>query len=392
MLSSRCHSRQTSKCSHMLSMLVAVIISIWSMAVQSSSQTPDVETILRQRMTAYWDAMQKGDYEAASDYIHPDSRKLFIFRVPKATILRWKIDKLAFNADKTVCDTVVAVGRPLPFLFEGQEIPDFPLENQWVLAPDGAWYLKLPWKADENPMLQLYKGVEDANGKMATTNSAIPQLEPPKTAVEPAMVASERLVSDPRNPEELHMGEKGTFRFNYLNSGTAPIKITYAYSDCHCTGIAQNYPTIEPGQKGTLEITVDTFGLPLGPVTKQVMVGFSDLPKPVPLNLVIQTVPNFTVTPLAVDFSEIQIGAHVEKTVHIKNVSGRTVKFLPPFKSEPQVTVSLDKTDVAPNEVLTITFRCDAVVAGEFADLPMLRTDLAAEPMINIPLRGKIIS
>ena len=363
----------------------AVIIGIWAGCVQSRGQTPDVEATLRQRMTGYWEAMQRSDYETASNFIHPDSRKLFIYRVARGTVVRWKIESLTFNADKTVCDTVTVVGRPVPVPIPGVDgVPDIPLKNQWVVAPDGQWYLKIPWTEKENPLLQLYKAQEDAAGKVAKPG------EPPKTTTRLGGNPPSRLVPDPENPKFLHRGEKGTFRFHYTNTGTVPIKILSAHGDCHCTAVKQDNPAVAPGDSGTLEIIVDTFGLPFGQNPKTVSVQFSDMPEPVTFTLRINNLPNFTVTPLSVDFGATVKGKPVEKLVRIVNNSGRTVKIIGTYLSEPQLSMTLDKTEIAPDGAVTVTLRCSAAEEGEIRDSPMIRLDLDAEPLINIPIRGVI--
>ncbi len=364
---------------------VAVIISILTAAVQSPCQNPDVESVLRRRMTAYWEAMQRTDYETASNYIHPDSRKVFIFRTPKGPILRWRIEKLTFNADKTACDTISMVARPLPIV-DVKDAPEFPINNEWVLLPDGEWYLKIPWKEGENPLLQLYKGAEDSKAPLVMKGDA----PPAKTRLggkEPG-----RLQPDPANPATLHRGEKAVFRYHYLNIGTIPIKIFSAQGDCHCTAVQQENSVVPPGGSGILEITVDTFGLPYGETEKLVSVKFSDAEKPETLAVRFTNKPNFVVTPAFVDFGTIKKGSPVEKKVQIVNESGQKVKFLAALQSDPRLTLSYNKAEIGPGEALVITVRCDPSETGEFIDSPMLRTDLAAEPLLNISIRGRIIS
>ncbi|MBP1595328.1 MAG: hypothetical protein H6Q05_705 [Acidobacteria bacterium] len=373
-------------------LLFAVIICIWGGAVQSSSQVADVETVLRKRISEYYDAMQRGDYEVAANYIQSDSRKMFIFRIPKGPITRWKIESLKFSPEKTVCDTVVIVGRPIPMPLPGVDgIPDFPLQNQWVLDADGEWYLKLPWKEGENPMLQLYKGMESSKGSLVVSGE-----KPPAGGKEPQPEARsegspQRLIPDPANPASIHIGEKATYRYHYLNNTGIPIKVLSAHGDCHCTSVQQENPVITPGQTGTLQITVDTFGLPLGDVQKQVSVRFSDNPDAELVTLRIKTIPNFVVTPQIVNFGLVKKGLPAERKVQIVNGSGRAVKIIQTYISEPQFTLSLDKTELGPGENLVIIVRCDPTQEGEFADRPMIRTDLAAEPLINLSVRVQIV-
>jgi hypothetical protein len=376
-----------------LALLFGVIISISGGAVQGSSQTADPDTVLRQRMSAYWDAMQRNDYETASKYIHEESRNLFIYRVPKGPVVRWKIEQLKFNSEKTICETVTKVGRPMPIPIGNVapgDVPDFPIENQWVLAADGEWYLKLPWKEGENPMLQMFKGQDDANAKLSVPATTPVRGEIPRPPATITVDARERFVPDAANPVALHLGEKGIYRFHYRNTGKIPIKIVSAHGDCHCTSVKQDNPEVLPGKSGALEIEVDSFGLPLGKVQKLVNVELSDTAGAMTLELRLNILPNFMVMPPFVDFGTIPRGSPVEKTVRIMNESGRKVKFLTAFKSEPQLTVTMDKAEVGPGESLIVTLRFTAAQAGEFRDRPMIRTDLQGEPLINISVRGVV--
>ena len=149
---------------------------------------------------------------------------------------------------------------------------------------------------------------------------------------------------------------------------------------------------VNPGGSGVLEVTVDTFGLPYGETQKLISVKFSDTDKPETLAVRFTNKPNFVVTPPLVDFGTIKKGSPVEKKVRVVNESGRKVKFLAALPSEPRLTISYDKAEIGPGEALIITIRCDPSETGEFIDSPMLRTDLAAEPLLNISIRGRIIS
>jgi hypothetical protein len=363
---------------------VALIIGILAPGVQSASQSPDLESVLRRRISAYWEAMQRNDYEAASNYVHPDSRKLFIFRTPKGPIVRWRIEKLTFNDDKTSCSAISMVARPLPIM-DVKEVPDFPIDNQWVLNPDGEWYLKIPWKEGENPLLQLYKGAEVSNAPLVMKGDA-PVAKTRLGGEEPG-----RLQPDPENPTNVHRGEKVVFRYHYRNSGEIPIKIFSAHGDCHCTSAQPENPIVPPGGSGVLEITVDTFGLPYGETQKLVSVKFSDAEKPENLTVRFNNKPNFVFTPPSVDFGTVKKGIPIEKKVQLVNESGQKVKFLAAIVAEPRLTLSYDKAEIGPGETLVVTIRCDPSETGEFIDSPMLRTDLAAEPLVNISIRGRII-
>src|SRR5262245_57024935 len=141
-----------------LSLAIALIIIGVGPAVQRASSQQSkrtaAETRLRERMSAYWSAMERADYETAVTFIHSDSRSIFTHEVRKDRILKWRIDKLEFNGDGTACDTVTIVTKPLPV---GAQTIDWPLRNLWVLV-DGEWYFKIPWEKGQNPVLDLFRG------------------------------------------------------------------------------------------------------------------------------------------------------------------------------------------------------------------------------------------
>jgi hypothetical protein len=371
-----------------LIVLAALIISIWSVPVQCSSQSPDLEAKVRQRISVYWDALQKRDFEAAAACVSSESRPEFLQLVNKGSLAYWKVKSLKFNEDGTICDALILAGRPFGFMGL-KDILDWEVPNQWVMAGDGEWYLKVPIQKNVNPMLEAFRNQEASGSKFVSLEHPP---DSPKTDAKPSapLVTPRNLISDPGNPIVIHRGETGVFRFHYSNTGTMPIRIVEAKVDCSCASIASNHSEISPGGNGTLEVVVDTYGLPLGLVQKKIAVQFNDQPDPVVIDLRLDNSPNFEILPAAVDFGRIAVGKSVEKTVQIVNRSGRNIKILSVNKSEPQVTITVDKQTLAPGETLVVTMRCDPVTVGDMSDSPMIRTDLQAEPLINIPIRGRI--
>jgi hypothetical protein len=45
---------------------------------------------------------------------------------------------------------------------------------------------------------------------------------------------------------------------------------------------------------------------------------------------------------------------------------------------------------MGPDDSITVVFRYQAGVTGEFLDNLMLRTDLTSEPLVTIPVRGRV--
>jgi hypothetical protein len=342
----------------------------------------EAEERVRARLSGFWQAVQDADYEKAITFIHPDSRRTFN-KLPKTRVNQFKISSLKFNKDYTECDTTTMVSKPMP---EG--VIDWPLQNHWVLQ-DGEWYLTVPWGENENPMFRVFKEQRAVAELTKPSDSAAPPPRPAKTGNIIAMTeAMNRLRPDPSNPPVVHFGEKVTFRFSFSNEEKTPIRILSAHSDCHCTGVQSEYPEVPPGQSGILEVTLDTFGLPMGMIEKHVTVQFSDLSFPVDLPILVQNAPNYKVVPASVEFGDIKMGKPAEKSVRVINDSGRTVKILSRLKSDPRLELFLDKSSLTPGAEMTVLVRYDPASPGEFLDMLMLYTDLTAEPILNIPVRG----
>jgi len=354
-------------------------------AILAAGQAPDAEARLRQRLNEYWQAMEKEDYRLASTFVHPESRNYFIFRAPKQRYERWKIEKLAFSEDRSACDVAILIAKTTPF----GEIFDWPLQNKWVLH-EGDWYFSIPWEADENPMLELFRGVQQAAPVAVKTNPEdAPPLEEKKDQRPFHPDTRLRLVADPANPQAMHFGEKAVLRYNYQNTGTEPIRILSVHSDCHCTTVPREFPDVAPGESGTVEVTLDTFGLPLGQINKEVTVQFSDLANPIVLQLNMPNLPNYGISTRLVDFETVPTNVPIEKTVTIVNESGRAVQILSTMNSDPRLTLSLSKNRLERGEATVMTLRYLTPDPGEFMDSVMLHTDLVAEPLINVAVRGR---
>jgi hypothetical protein len=372
-------------------LLSAAFVLLWSDsiiggaagAVQEPSQT-EAEARLRERVSEYWTAMEKADYEAAVPFLHPDSRNQFRNKIPKSRVLKWKIQKLAFNEDRTVCDTVTLVTKPVPVL--GETI-DFPLHNRWELV-NGEWYFRIPWGESDNPLLKVFQDQRSVAEQLPVGRSTSAQVD--EAAGRAMKEDRQRIVPDSANPPSVFSGRKAVFRFLYPNAGTNPIQIVSVHADCHCTGAKKDYPEIAPGEVGILEVTLDTFGLPLGRLHKDITVQFSHLPDPLVVNLAVDNLPNFNLTPAAADFGTVRPGSAAQKEIRIVNNSGQPVRILSNFNSDPKLSFTLDRNKLGSGETLVINLSYNSDAGGEFLDNLLLKTDLEAEPLITIPVRGRI--
>lgn len=391
MFAKTCRSFKHLHCARVLWLLMPVIIGIWLCPVQSIAQTNEVESQLRERISGFWQAMQDADYDKAIDFIHPDSRKTFS-RISRNRVLGWSIQKLEFDEDQTTCTANIIVRRQVAAL-AGTEI-DWPLNNQWVLS-DGQWYFKISWQENENPFFAIFKEQQKASSKVSeiVKPASEPVLkQPPAQKGDPKelLKASQRITPDPTNPTSVQYGEKARFRFFFLNRGTEPISVIAADADCHCTSVKQDDSQIPPGQAGIIEMVLDTFGLPLGRLDKSVSIQFSDLDQPVTLKLQIDALPNFKISPTTMDFGNVKKGEAAECVVKLSNVSNKTVKIVSKLNSDPNLSFTIDKSAINPGTEATISAQYASDITGEFLDSLMLETDLPAESIINIPVKGVV--
>jgi hypothetical protein len=372
---------------------LALIIVVFQMAViGAQAQESEPSASLKKRMSGFWEAMQKEDYAAASQFVHPGSRDYFAYKAPRSRFNGWAIDKLEFNADNTACKTTTLIKKPIPFF--GKEM-DWPLQHDWVLF-EGAWYLNLSAIADKTASNTFFKNLAASEAQASLlsqkkTTEKDPAAAEKHSASDPInREYARRLQPDPGNPTEMLFGEKAVFRFNYRNNTEFPYRIVSAHADCHCTAVSNNFPEVPPGQSATLEITLDSFGLPLGMIEKEVRVEFSDLQDPIPLQIQVPHRPNFTIEPRMVDLGQLEMGALSVKTFRITNESRKKVQFFLYPPSESRLELQLEKSVLEPKESMSVTLRLTPDTPGDLLSGITMRTDLAAEPLISVRIKAKV--
>jgi hypothetical protein len=366
-------------------LLMPAIICVWLCPVHAFSQVDDTESQLRARISGFWNAMQDGDYLKAGTFVLPDSYKAFD-RTNRTRVVKWSIQRLEFNQDRTSCLAVMTVTKPAAAL--AVEL-DWPLYNQWVLS-DGQWYFKMPWGENENPFFAIFKDQEKTSEDVKPMLEAAPAKRPPpsRSSSRDLAMALQRLVPDPENPHALHFGEKGRFRYSFNNTGTEPISVVAADTDCHCTSVNKGDSEVPPGKTGTIEIVLDTFGLPLGRIEKTITVQFSDLLYPLTILLKVDSLPNYKVTPSVLDFGSLVKGERAERILRLSNESGKKIRILSKMHSDPKLDLTIDRDFIEAGAEAAISVRYNGETPGEFLDNLMLQTDLPAESFVNISIKG----
>lgn len=218
----------------------------------NASQAENQESSLRARVSAFWNAMQAGNQQAAAQYVIPEDRKFFE-TVPIGEVRAWKLDRLEFNAERTVCQVHVAVSKHVPGF---GPLMDLPFWNNWVLK-NGKWLMKAA-----NTIM--------TPGEQIFGQKALSKLEIKKAAKQLP------LEPDPSNPRSMLIGDKAVFRFRFTNTGKTPVSVASSTSYCTCLDVAQSNREIAPGSAVLLEITLDSTALPAGAFDKTVIFNFSD--------------------------------------------------------------------------------------------------------------------
>lgn len=370
-----------------------VLLSLHWGAIFLQSQDSDPESRLRSRISLFWTAMQKEDYSAASQLVHPNSRDYFAYKMPRSRVGVFNIQKLDFNQDKTACSTVTSVRKSMPMF--GTEV-DWPMRHKWIVS-QGEWFLDLSDVNAETNIASMFRGeretqaqIQALQGKPVAKAEAAGRVKSVAPDPDSLLGLASRLEPDPSNPKAIHFGQKGIFRFHYRNEGKEPFRILSAYADCHCTSLSRDFPEITPGQSGIFEVGLDTFGLPLGDIAKDVFVQFSDMSSPITIRINVSNLPNFILDPPILDFGQIALGSTVEKSFRLSNQSWRTVKFFSSPDVDPKFQLSLEKASLEPDESMTVTLRFKADTLGEILGSIMLRCDLPTEPLLNARITGMV--
>jgi hypothetical protein len=363
-------------------LIAGLIICIVAGAVQGGAQKADFPEALRQRVTAYFEAWVHNDYRTASGFIHPDMREYYIFQVPKSAIQNYSVSEATCNPGKNICDVFSYIGRPvaIPGVKAGEPV-SLPLTMRWVLASDGQWYMEI--------------SVQDKNAldvAKSTDQPAVVRPFPAVSVVPAGKPSLDRIQADPANPVSFHRGEKPVLKFTYRNPEKVPIRLTAVSADCDCVSMRRDYELLGPGETGTLDLALNTFSLPLGAVRQSVRLTFSDLADPLTIDLRLTNLPNFTIAPQVLDFGAVKLKSAAEKTVEIVNESGKKVRLLMLSKTDHRFSAVLDRTEIDAGERAKLTVRLNPVETGEMFDIVTVHTDLPAEPMLNVAVRGRIIS
>jgi hypothetical protein len=351
-------------------------------------QTAEDEARLRERITSYWQAMEKGDYLAASAFVLPEVRNEFVARVPKSRINEWTITELDFDEEGTECLATITVRRTFA-MFLGKVV-DVPLRNKWIFS-EGEWYLDISRAEGEGSLVDLFKNQEASAQRTEPLKKAkVLTPEEAEAARRRASASAGRLQPDQENPSRVQFGQKATFKYHYENRTDSPIRILSVHSDCHCTAIQREHPEVAPGETATFQVVLDTFGLPPGNIVKNLTVMFSDLDRPLVAQIAIENLPNFEVTPERLDFGELELGQISILEVRIQNRSQKKVQLQPALHSDKSLGVKYSKKVMNPGEEIVVKLRYKSLSPGEFRDSVMLRTDLQIEPVINIWIRGRV--
>lgn len=161
---------------HQLKLGMPLFLCLLALLAPAMSQSGgDNESQLRVRMEAFWDAMFHKNYEVASQYVCPESREMFKYKLQKPDFSKWKIVKLSFTSDSE-CEATINITRAFPML---------PSEFEWSLLHtwirmDGEWFFRPVIVTD--PLGHLFGSSKPAAG----TESRREEPAPSSSKQEPA--------------------------------------------------------------------------------------------------------------------------------------------------------------------------------------------------------------
>lgn len=119
--------------------LLAAMVGLLAACAAIGTQSP--QDVVRERAQARWDALVKGDFQAAYAYLSPGSREVLSEANYVAGLGRsfWKSAKV----DKVECisDAACNVDATIEYEFQGRLIRT-PLRESWVREGSQWWYLK----------------------------------------------------------------------------------------------------------------------------------------------------------------------------------------------------------------------------------------------------------
>ncbi len=189
---------------------------------------------------------------------------------------------------------------------------------------------------------------------------------------------------------EVFRGSQLTQTFRFVNKGPGPLTIQGVHAACNCTAVeVDRGRRYEPGQSGTIEVTLDTSDF-VGNLVKTVTVISNErlLPDRT-LTIRARVKSEIFADPPLLDFASIKPKTGESRTVRIRSAPGQQLEIKGLDFNDKVLTaqVTRDKDDW----ILTAQLLPE-VAPGFLKDSIVVRNNSQHLPKLTIPVRGQVMS
>jgi hypothetical protein len=178
----------------------------------------------------------------------------------------------------------------------------------------------------------------------------------------------------------------------FQNTGTETVEISDVQSSCGCTAAVPTDRTIDPGEKGILNVTFKS-GKSQGDVEKVITVVTNDSISPTyRLPVIAHVKTDITMEPRALDFGEVKLGEPVTMETTLKSETGAPFEiiFVEADTSRFSYEIVPTEVDGMPAYTVKVTLRANTKPQS-FYKVINLRTDNTRSPLFRLACVAKIL-
>lgn len=186
-------------------------------------------------------------------------------------------------------------------------------------------------------------------------------------------------------------GEKITHTFKFVNTGTAPLKISRISTSCECTAVLPSTRDIPPGGSGEIHATFVTKRYE-GKQEETVTVYSNDPVKPEIILTILGIIKTeVAVIPQGINFGNVKKGATASGRVQLLQLSQNTLILNKIEFNEEYLIVKTSRfrEENSRGINIDITLNPESPL-GEFSEVITLHTNMEKRPRIDVPVYGVI--
>lgn len=178
----------------------------------------------------------------------------------------------------------------------------------------------------------------------------------------------------------------------FKNTGNATLEIKDVQSSCGCTAAIPTDRTIEPGEKGILNVSFKS-GKSVGDVEKVITVVTNDSINPrtrLPVKAFVKT--DIKLEPRSIDFGEVQLGESKTAEARLMSQNGKPfeILFVEVDSSQFDYSIKPVEEDGNPGYIFELTLK-PTRKPQSFYKVVNLRTDNTRLPVFRLPVVAKIL-